>query len=332
MEFSLSYNSDIDSESTSTSSDCSEVDMALSLNQVRRLELDLVKVLFGKEAADDYIKISNNDPHVDAEDFRQSDLLSTNRFSELTETIETMTFTGTVSIDDATSPALISDQFENQITKEEKCCANCCGPSQKISAKQLAPFSQYSLKYKSPNLLPPKDPKDKKKITLVLDIDETLIHSSFIATPNTDFHFYLSNEMSTFDIYVCVRPGVKQFITTLSKYYELVAFTSASKNYADQILNVIDPNGFIKFRLYRESCMVFNGTFVKDLSKLGRDLRKVIIVDNSPSCYMLQPYNALAIPDWTGNLQDKELSHLCDYLVKIYKVDNVIETLSSHSI
>ena len=323
------YNSDLSSESSSTSSDCSEVDMALSLNQVRRLEFDLVKVLFGKDAANEYVTISNNDPLVDTEEIKSNnELLTTTRFSELTETIETMTFTGTVSADETASPALISDQFEAK-GKNNECCP-CCGTSRPVQGKSQAPYSLYSLKYKTPNLLPPKDPKDKKKITLVLDIDETLIHSSFIATPNTDFHFYLSNESSTFDIYVCIRPGVKQFLTTLGKYYELVAFTSASKNYADQILNVIDPDGIIKFRLYRESCMVFNGTFVKDLSKLGRDLRKVIIVDNSPSCYMLQPYNALPIQEWTGSLQDKELQRILDYLVTIYKSDNVMESLSTY--
>lgn len=174
-------------------------------------------------------------------------------------------------------------------------------------------------------LLPPQDNKDMNKITLVLDIDETLICSSLSPTPGTDFHFSLSNQISSYDIYVSIRPGLKEFLHTLSKYYEMVSFTSSNKPYADQILDHIDPTKKIKYRLYRESCTTFNGSFVKDLSKLGRDLKKVIIVDNSPTCYMLQPYNAIAISDWTGNVDDKELLEICDFLVKNHQCKNVTD-------
>lgn len=178
---------------------------------------------------------------------------------------------------------------------------------------------------KSSDLLPPQDKRDANKITLVLDIDETLIHSSLVPMPEAEFHFWVSNEISSYDIYVCVRPGVNEFLLTLSKYYELVAFTSSNKPYADQIIDHIDPNRRIKYRLYRESCAIFNGTFVKDLSKLGRDLKKIIIVDNTPSCYMLQPYNAIAISDWTGSTEDKELYEICEFLVKNHQCKNVTD-------
>lgn len=178
---------------------------------------------------------------------------------------------------------------------------------------------------KSLDLLPLKEKKDQKKITLILDIDETLIHSTFVSDPHADFHFYMSNDDITYDIYVSVRPGLKQFLKTTAKYFELVAFTTARQNYADYILDRIDPDHYIKYRLYRESCIIYNGTFVKDLAKFGRDLRKVIIVDNSPACYMLQPYNGLAIQDFNGNPEDNELEHVSDFLVKNYKCDNVME-------
>lgn len=87
--------------------------------------------------------------------------------------------------------------------------------------------------------------------------------------------------------------------------------------------NSLDPDHYIKYRLYRESCIIYNGTFVKDLAKFGRDLRKVIIVDNSPACYLLQPYNGLAIQDFDGNPEDNELEHVSDFLIKNYKCNTV---------
>lgn len=66
----------------------------------------------------------------------------------------------------------------------------------------------------------------------------------------------------------------------MSKYYELVIFTAGLKEYADWILNDFDRSNFIKYRLYRNSCRFRKGVYVKDLSRLGRDLTKTIIVDN----------------------------------------------------
>lgn len=163
----------------------------------------------------------------------------------------------------------------------------------------------------------------------MLDIDETLIHSTFVNDSRHDFHFSITNDDLAYDIYVIVRPGLKKFLRTLARYFELVTFTTARQSYADYILDRIDPDKLIKYRLYRESCIVYNGTFVKDLSLLGRDLRKVIIVDNSPACYMLQPYNGLAIQDFNGNPDDTELSHICDFLVKNHKCENVLELFTS---
>ena len=66
----------------------------------------------------------------------------------------------------------------------------------------------------------------------------------------------------------------------MAKYYELVIFTAGLKEYADWILDDFDKERLIKFRLYRNSCRFKKGVYVKDLSRLGRDMRKTIIVDN----------------------------------------------------
>ena len=98
--------------------------------------------------------------------------------------------------------------------------------------------------------------------TLVLDLDETLIH--------------FDPKIRTYR----PRPGAMMFLREMSKYFEIVVFTAGLKDYADWIINDMDKQGFINHRLYRDHTKHKNGVYVKDLSKLGRDLRKIIIIDN----------------------------------------------------
>lgn len=76
------------------------------------------------------------------------------------------------------------------------------------------------------------------------------------------------------------RPGVQKFLSELSKFYEIVVFTAGLKDYADWILNDLDRHGVVNHRLYRDHTKHRNGVYIKDLSKLGRDLTKTLIVDN----------------------------------------------------
>jgi len=97
----------------------------------------------------------------------------------------------------------------------------------------------------------------------VLDLDETLVH--FVAKEKK---FKL-------------RPGCIQFLKDMSNIFEVVIFTAAAQDYADFILNYIEKdNNFMDHRLYRQHCQYEQGVYVKDLSRLGRDLKKTIIVDN----------------------------------------------------
>ena len=144
--------------------------------------------------------------------------------------------------------------------------------------------------------------KDKKKIfTLVLDLDETII----------------SYQKGTF----IPRPGLNKFLTEINKLYEIIVFTSATQNYADSILDSIDKNNiYFEKRLYRQHTVFINDTFVKDLSKLGRDLSKVIILDNRPQNYSLQKDNGIFIRSFYGdNKYDNALINLIPILKSIAK-------------
>lgn len=199
----------------------------------------------------------------------------------------------------------------------------------KINFKKKIIFFSYTTntQFKLPKLLPPLLPSQENKITLVLDLDETLVHSVFFYIPRCDFSF-MTDPLHL--ISVCVRPGVKDFILKMGTLYELVLFTVGNNIYATRIIDFIDPQHMIKYRLFRDSCTFSRGNFVKDLSKLGRDLQRVIILDDSPASYMFQPYNALPISSWIGDPNDDELIRVQKFLAENHQVNEVYNILNDY--
>jgi Dullard-like phosphatase family protein len=147
----------------------------------------------------------------------------------------------------------------------------------------------------------PKRPDDKREYCLVLDLDETLVH-----------YFEDENEA-----YVKVRMGTEDFIRKLSQYCEIAIFTASTQNYADIVIDGLDCKDLIDYRLYRQHTTLMNGVNVKDLSKLGRDMDKIIIIDNIEENYQLQPNNGLNICDFEGDQNDNELEYLLEDLLKL---------------
>ena len=169
-------------------------------------------------------------------------------------------------------------------------------------------------------------PKTSNKKTLVLDLDETLVHSQFLEFSSpSDIIIKIEIEKEIYDIHVLVRPGVKEFLEKMEKYYEIVIFTASISKYADILLNIIDPKGLCPFRLFREHCTLINNTFVKDLKKLGRDLKDIIIVDNSPLSYSFHPENGLPILSWFEDKNDRELYNIIPLLIFLSDVKDVRE-------
>ena len=154
-----------------------------------------------------------------------------------------------------------------------------------------------------PPFLKPISPK--YKYTLVLDLDETLVH-------------YISDNDSA---YIQIRPGAEEFIKELSEYYEIIIFTAALQTYADLVLDGIDPDGVISDRLYRQHTVSVGNANIKNLEKIGRDIKHVIIIDNFMENYSLQPKNGLNIIDFEGNEYDEELEYLKEDLIKLVKLN-----------
>jgi len=113
----------------------------------------------------------------------------------------------------------------------------------------------------------------------------------------------------------------------MCELYEVVFFTASISNYADKVLNELDPEHKAPYRLFRQHCTLINSNFVKNLSQLGRDLKDVIIVDNLPSSFSLQPCNGIPISTWIDDKNDKELDRFVAILEPLSKVDDIRDYL-----
>jgi len=109
----------------------------------------------------------------------------------------------------------------------------------------------------------------------------------------------------------------------MSQLYEIVIYTASINKYAQPLLKLLDPFGLTSHHLFRDSCTMINNTFVKDLKLLGRDLASTVIVDNTPSAYMLQPENAIPILTWVGDPSDTKLNELTFLLEELISKKDV---------
>eukprot|EP00579_Thalassiosira_antarctica_P004603 CAMPEP_0201893942 /NCGR_PEP_ID=MMETSP0902-20130614/39735_1 /ASSEMBLY_ACC=CAM_ASM_000551 /TAXON_ID=420261 /ORGANISM="Thalassiosira antarctica, Strain CCMP982" /LENGTH=427 /DNA_ID=CAMNT_0048425889 /DNA_START=105 /DNA_END=1385 /DNA_ORIENTATION=- len=177
-------------------------------------------------------------------------------------------------------------------------------------------------------LLPELHVDDRGKKCLVLDLDETLVHSSFRAVPGADFVIPVQIEDVVHFVYVAKRPGVDEFLLEMAKHYEIVVYTASLNKYADVLLDLLDPHRVIRTRLFRESCVFYEGNYVKDLSLLNRDLSQSIIIDNSPASYLFHPENAIDCSSFIDDVTDRELDHIGKFLVGVKDVQDLRGTVN----
>ncbi|KAK4770740.1 hypothetical protein SAY87_031272 [Trapa incisa] len=188
------------------------------------------------------------------------------------------------------------------------------------------------LAFEDVSALPSLDSPTKK--TIFLDLDETLIHSKSDPPPEKfDFIVRPTINGERLNFYVLKRPGVDKFLQAISERFEVVIFTADLKEYASLILDRLDPTGaMVSYRLYRDSCREMEGKFVKDLSGMGRDLKRVVIVDDNPNAYGFQPENALPISPFIDDLKDVELGKLIKFFEECEEFDDMREAVRLYSL
>lgn len=172
-------------------------------------------------------------------------------------------------------------------------------------------------------LLPPIAPQHVGRKCLVLDLDETLVHSSFKSIQHADYVVPVEIEYHWHNVYVIKRPGVDNFLKRMGEIYEVVVFTASLSKYADPVLDKLDIHHVVSHRLFRESCYNHKGNYVKDLSQLGRPIADTIIIDNSPASYIFHPNNAVPVSSWFNDPHDTELTDLCPFLADLGEVPDV---------
>ncbi|KAF8813603.1 NIF-domain-containing protein [Phlegmacium glaucopus] len=172
-------------------------------------------------------------------------------------------------------------------------------------------------------LLPPISPHHAGRKCLVLDLDETLVHSSFKSISQADYVVPVEIEYHWHNVYVIKRPGVDNFLKKMGEIYEVVVFTASLSKYADPVLDKLDIHQVVSHRLFRESCYNHKGNYVKDLSQLGRPIADTIILDNSPASYIFHPNNAVPVSSWFNDPHDTELTDLVPFLADLSTVQDV---------
>lgn len=185
------------------------------------------------------------------------------------------------------------DSEDERESKDGKDISNGFAPKDvygRLSRRLSSLFSFFS-EPAFENLLPPPPPEAyRRPLTLVLTLDDLLIHSSWDAK-----HGWRTAK----------RPGLDYFLGYLSQYYEVVIFASEYQMYCDKTVNKLDPlRAYIQYALYREACRYKDGKLIKDMSLLNRDMSKIVAIDISPDAVSMNPRNAIILNPWDGSPDD----------------------------
>ena len=169
------------------------------------------------------------------------------------------------------------------------------------------------------------------KVTLVLDLDETLVHSTFEPTEaDLLIPVVLDGEHST--AYVKKRPHMEEFLRKCVEHFDVIVWTASLAVYAEPLINELCRLSRIPIlkKMYRDSCSTLpGGGYVKDLTTLGRSLDDVCILDNSPSVARLQPKNLINIVSWYDDPSDRCLKDLFPSLERLAVAGSVLDVIPS---
>ena len=254
-----------------------------------------------KNAYNDYISLNNNSEMTIIEKINLNTNFIMNNINLILTNIKTKNNECLLTIFKSMNIQLFKNiffYFFNYILNENNLQGSILGNT--MVQKQL---------YNNKNIIIPYiKTKNIKKYSLVLDLEETLLHLNMNINNNNE---------GVIDI----RPGTIRFLDDLSEYYELIVFNEGEQKYTDLLIDTIEENKiYFEHRFYREHISIDNNDVVKDLFKIGRSLDKILIVDNMPQNFKLQKNNGIMIKSfWGDNRNDNILSELAIILIKIAK-------------
>jgi len=207
--------------------------------------------------------------------------------------------------------------------KRFKMCMCCCfRKAQSMPVQEAQTIENQAVEHAVPLLGTPREP-DKGKRCVVIDLDETLVHSSFKPVPNPDFIIPVDLDGVIHQVYVLKRPYVDEFLAFLANKFECVLFTASLAKYADPVSDLLDVHGCFSTRLFREACSFHKGNYVKDLARLGRNVDDCLIIDNSPASYYFHPEYAIPVSSWFDDASDTELLDLIPFFDVMLQLDKV---------
>ena len=169
-----------------------------------------------------------------------------------------------------------------------------------------------------------KNSSDANRKLLILDLDETLIHSDLdflLKEKNVKYDtvlYFDSEEEKNIPLPIIIRPGIYDFLDYASKNFDLVVFTASDQQYADAIINYIERDKkYFKMRLYRNNCIFIDpGLYIKDLRIFDsfKKLEDIIILDNSLFSFANQLNNGILITSFFDDKEDTFLYNAKEYL------------------
>jgi RNA polymerase II subunit A small phosphatase-like protein len=158
------------------------------------------------------------------------------------------------------------------------------------------------------------------KLHVVLDLDGTLIFSANSPMNSLDFEITFQLYKTTETLSIKKRPFLDQFLQYCLEHFNVEIFTASARPYAEAVLKKLYHKKFWK-RLYcREYCEL-DGT--KDLSKISKDMRRTILIDDSSFVFRKQPQNGILIESFQGQSCDNELSIVLEKLKHLNAVPDV---------
>lgn len=179
----------------------------------------------------------------------------------------------------------------------------------------------------------------RRKKTLVIDLDETLVHAtnkaSSLATRRCDFTVELIVGDQVFHYFVFKRPHVEYFLKKVAAWFNVAIFTASIAEYADPVIEWLTSGSgggavraAIVKRLFRSSCVAKDGLYLKNLALVEPDLSQVFLIDNSVAAFAVNNDNGILIKTWIDDFADEALLDLLPFLDALRFVEDVRSILS----